>query len=100
MRFVRCRVESPEARYLGAGLAWLSARPQFFNYPIPVTEVNAESVYREAERLMVWLSAAIVMFFAGTAMWIFGLSGGPLFVIGLIGVVVSLIVGIKRMTSV
>lgn len=84
---------------LTAGLAWLSAHPQFFNYPIPVTEVNAGSVYQAAERMMVWLSAAIVMFFAGTALWIFGWSGGPLFVIGLIGVLVSLFVGIKRMTA-
>lgn len=84
---------------LTAGLAWLSAHPQFFNYPMPITEATEASVYREAEAMMVWLSAAIVMFFAGTAMWIVGLSGGPLFVIGLVGVLVSLIVGIKRVMS-
>lgn len=44
---------------LSAGVTWLSARPQLFNYPVMVTEVNAQACYREGERLMVLTSASL-----------------------------------------
>lgn len=46
-------------------LTWLSVRPQIFNYPVHITEQNAQLVYRAGERTMVWLNVALVVIFLG-----------------------------------
>src|SRR5690625_5384824 len=42
-------------------LAWLSTRPRLFNLPVELTPGNAQSVYREGERMMVCLLVALVV---------------------------------------
>lgn len=43
------------------GSAWLSTNPHLLNYPADVTEDNAQRMYREGERLLVWLAFAIAL---------------------------------------
>src|SRR5699024_5277598 len=49
-------------------LAWLSTRPRLFNLPAELTPGNAQSVYREGERMMVCLLVALVVIHLGAAM--------------------------------
>ena len=76
--------------------AWLSARPQTFNYPIMITDENAQIVYREGERMMVWIAAALLLFYLGTAVSTIGGVGSPFFLVGVIGLALSVIRGIRR----
>src|SRR5690625_5879738 len=46
-------------------LAWLSTRPRLFNLPVELTPGNAQSVYREGERMMVCLLVALVVIHLG-----------------------------------
>lgn len=41
------------------GSAWLSTKPHLFNYPTEITESNAQAIYREGERMVVWAALAI-----------------------------------------
>jgi uncharacterized membrane protein len=42
----------------------LSKFPQLYNYPVKITEENAQSLYLEARRLIVVLNFEIVLFFS------------------------------------
>ena len=78
-------------------IAWLSCKPNIFNYPMPITEHNAQAIYREGERMMVWLVAMVVAVFAGIAMLSAGVPGGLMLTASLVGMPVVLIVGVVRM---
>lgn len=62
-------------------LAWLSSRPRLFNLPVELTPGNAQAVYREGERVMVCLLAAIVVIHVGVALQMTGNGAGFLLVI-------------------
>src|SRR5690625_6291882 len=57
-------------------LAWLSTRPRLFNLPVELTPGNAQSVYREGERMMVCLLVALVVIHLGAAMQVMGAGAG------------------------
>src|SRR5699024_8752206 len=57
-------------------LAWLSTRPRLFNRPVELTPGNAQSVYREGERMMVCLLVALVVIHLGAAMQVMGAGAG------------------------
>ena len=83
---------------LSAGLALLSTEPRVFNYPLIVTEHNAQAVYREGERMMVWMLLSMQLIYAGlisSAMR--GGGGGALLLIGLAAILGSVVVGIVRL---
>ncbi|WP_396452371.1 DUF1648 domain-containing protein [Leucobacter aridicollis] len=48
---------------LTVGTAGLSRAPQLFNYPVAIRPENAQALYRERERMMVWVTLAIAAFF-------------------------------------
>lgn len=82
---------------LSMGLAVLSTRPRAFNYPLEITTDNAQTVYREGERLMVWTLLGMVVTYAGIA-WSTVLTGGaPLLAAGLVVMVVAVVVGVIRL---
>lgn len=81
---------------LGALIAWASTKPRWFNLPVPVTEQNAQRLYREGERMLVWMLPAIALLFAGIAMSTVGLAGGPLAWIGVAAMVVAMLIGLVR----
>lgn len=77
-------------------LTVLSRHPRLFNYPMPVTTENAQRVYREGERLLVWLGLALAVTFAGV-LWSAGgawTTGRVFIVVGLGGSLVALSVGL------
>src|SRR5699024_9635869 len=57
-------------------LAWLATRPRLFNLPVELTPGNAQSVYREGERMMVCLLVALVVIHLGAAMQVMGAGAG------------------------
>lgn len=40
-------------------MVWLSRAPQVFSYPFEVTPDNAQAVYREGERMLVWVTLSV-----------------------------------------
>jgi len=83
---------------LQSGIAFLAAKPQLFNYPTPVTTVNSQRLYREGERLIVWLGITVAVTFAGLTLSIFDAPGSALTVLGLVATFAVTIIGIVRIT--
>ena len=82
---------------LSVGIALLSARPRVLNYPVILTDHNAQAVHREGERLMVWTLLALqVLYLALAGAVILGGSTTALFVIGLAALLGAVAVGIVR----
>lgn len=79
--------------------AWLSTRPQVLNFPVVVTQENSQLIFRESERMMVWVSASLLIAYVGTAISIWGGFGAPAFIAGILGLVLATIVGVKRTLS-
>src|SRR5690606_32468615 len=77
-------------------LAWISTKPHAANYPVRVTDDNAQAVYREGERMLVWLLWAVTALFGGIALLIAGLPGMAPLLVGTGGMLVVLAVGIVR----
>ncbi|AZT92367.1 DUF1648 domain-containing protein [Brevibacterium aurantiacum] len=82
-----------------AATSWLSTRPQMLNFPVVVTAENAQSVFRESERMMVWVSAALFIVYVGTAISVWGGYGAPFFLAGILGLATATILGVKRTLS-
>lgn len=78
----------------------LSTRPRWCNYPTAVTEENAQRLYREGERTLVWLLVALAVVFGGLAQLVVGASGAVPLGLGLAGVLGATVVGAVRMLSV
>lgn len=78
-------------------IAWLSTKPHILNYPGDVTEKNAQAVYREGERLMVWLLVAFGVVYLGIALQILSDAGPAVLVVGLVGLMASTLGGLVRL---
>jgi len=81
---------------LQTGFALLAAHPRAFNYPAPITTVNAQRLYREGERMIVWLGVTLAVTFVGLTLSIFDEPGGLLTALGLAATFAATIVGIAR----
>ncbi|MGY3128115.1 hypothetical protein ACVWW9_001614 [Agrococcus sp. UYP33] len=75
----------------------LSTQPRRCSYPVPVTEENAQRLYREGERTLVWLLVALAAVFAGLAQLVVGGAGGAVLGLGLVGVLGATATGAVRM---
>lgn len=82
---------------LSLGIAWLSTKPRLFNYPVRLTTSNPQRVYREGERMLVWLLVPMAVLFAGVAMSQASLPIAPLLWIGTGGMLIVVAVGIVRL---
>ncbi|MBO1769523.1 DUF1648 domain-containing protein [Agrococcus sp. TF02-05] len=82
---------------LAALLAWLSTKPRHLNYLAHLTDENAQRVYREGERLLVWLLATLVPIYLGLLLSMLGCPGAALVVGGLAAMPVLVLVGAVRM---
>ena len=82
---------------LSVGIALLSARPRVLNYPVILTDHNAQAVYREGERLMVWTLLGMQVLYLGIAWSVILGGGGALLVLGIAGLLGASAVGIVRM---
>ena len=85
---------------LAIAVAWISKRPQFFNYPMGITESNAQSAYREGERMMVWTEVALVMLYAGVAASTIGWNGTIFVAMGIVGMLGAVVGGLVRLLAV
>jgi hypothetical protein len=82
-----------------AMVSGLATHPRVFNYPVPVTAENAQRLYREGERMMVWLGLSLAVTFSGIALLTFGQPGGIPAGLGTAATVVVTIVGVVRCTK-
>lgn len=82
---------------LSVGIAWLSAKPRWLNLPVHITEANAQDIYREGERMMVWMLVPFALLFAGIACSQVGMPIAALMWAGTAGMLVVIIVGIVRL---
>lgn len=78
-------------------LTWLSTRPRWLNYPIGITETNAQHLYREGERMLVWISLAVAAVFWGAILTIYEIEN-PLLVMGIIAMPVLVITTLVRLS--
>ncbi|MBB5832441.1 DUF1648 domain-containing protein [Brachybacterium aquaticum] len=82
---------------LSLGIVALSSRPRLFNYPVRITEENAQAVYREGERMLVWTGLAIQPIYLGIAWSVIVGGGAPLIVLGAVALLAACAMGIVRM---
>jgi uncharacterized membrane protein len=82
---------------LQLGIAFLATKPKLFNFPVPVTDENQGRLYREGERMLVWVGLALAVCFTGIALLVFDLPGGPLIAVGVAATFAATIVGIVRL---
>ncbi|HJC60296.1 MAG TPA: DUF1648 domain-containing protein [Candidatus Dietzia intestinigallinarum] len=82
---------------LGALVAWLSTKPNLFNYPGEITEANAQRLYREGERMMVWVLAGLAVVYLGVCLQILADAGATVVIVGLVLLLGSTLAGIVRL---
>lgn len=83
---------------MGALIAWLSGKPNVLNYPGEVTEANAQRLYREGERMMVWVLAGVAVVYFGIVLQTFADTGSAVLVVGLVVLMGSTMAGLVRMS--
>lgn len=82
---------------MGALITWLSTKPNVFNYPAEITEANAQRLYREGERMMVWALAGLAVVYLGIVLQTFAETGAAVLVVGMVVLLGSTLAGIVRM---
>ena len=84
---------------LAAGMFALSRFPQYFNYPFPVTALNAQRLYRASEQMVVRLSAVFALVTAGITAGILVAPGFAIaaLVVGVPATIATLAIGFTRL---
>lgn len=82
-----------------AVIAALSTRPRGLNYVSTITQENAQRLYREGERLLVWISVAIMVLSYGMILSMYDIET-PILVLGLITLPVLPLISVIRMSLV
>lgn len=83
---------------MGALIAWLSTKPHKLNYPGDITAANAQRLYREGERMMVWVLAGLAVVYLGISLQTFAGTGSAVLVVGMIVLMGSTLAGLVRMS--
>lgn len=78
-------------------LAWVSTKPRIMNYPARITEQNAQSLYREGERLLVWVGLCVGVLHASNGLAFVSTAGGRVVAAAGTGLIVVTIIGIIRL---
>ncbi|MFP7832685.1 DUF1648 domain-containing protein [Marisediminicola sp. LYQ134] len=82
-------------------VAVLSTHPHRLNYPAPVTESNAQTLYRRGEEMAVWLGIAVACAFLGLVLLVLGAAAAvPLLVVGIASLFAVTIVGTVRLLNI
>ena len=82
---------------VGVLMAWASTKPNVLNYPGDITEANAQRLYREGERLMVWVLAGVAVVYLGIVLQTFADTGSAVLIVGLVVLMGSTLAGLVRM---
>lgn len=86
---------------MNLGMSFLSRHPRAFNYPVTITEGNAQGLYRAGEQLMVWIVASCTLLYVGiTGATLEVFSPTVILVPAVVCMFASLIVGLVRMLRV
>ncbi|MDT0165461.1 DUF1648 domain-containing protein [Actinotalea sp. AC32] len=86
---------------LQAGVSLLARAPHVHNYPVEVTAANAQDLYRESERLLVGVGAAMAVAFGGALLATAQAEGaGAVVAAGTVGVLGACVVGVARLLAV
>lgn len=83
---------------MGTLTAWLSTKPNVLNYLGEVTEANAQRLYREGERMMVWVLTGVAVVYLGICLQTFAGTGSAVLMVGLVGLMGSTLAGMVRMS--
>jgi hypothetical protein len=78
------------------GMAWLAKRPQWFNYPVRFAAAREQAVYREGERMAVWVNLGVLGLFAGVAVQTLGGPGVGLATFSLFAMLGAAVAGMIR----
>ena len=78
-------------------ITWFSTRPRWFNYVSDITDDNAQSLYREGERMLVWMNLGILVVFVGVILSTYEVDS-PFVVLGLIALPAITITALIRMS--
>ena len=82
---------------LGLLMAWLSTKPRHLNYVSEITEQNAQHVYREGERMLVWMMLPLLGVYCSFVLGALGFESVWLVVLSLIALPVLTITSLARM---
>lgn len=82
---------------MGVLIAWASTKPHVLNYPGDITGANAQRLYREGERLMVWVLAGVAVVYLGIVLQTFADTGSVVLIVGLVVLMGSTLAGLVRM---
>ena len=80
-------------------LAWLSTKPRSLNYVTDITVENAQFVYREGERMLVWMMVPLVALYLGFVLETVGHAGTAVIVLSLVALAVVTPVSLVRMSA-
>ena len=80
-------------------IAYLSRIPRWQVYPAEITEENAQFVYREGERSLVWLLVALFGVYLGVALSTFGVNGIGLSAVSIISIPILCFVQLARVSN-
>ncbi len=81
---------------IGAVIPWLSTKPRLFNFPVRVTEQNAQLLYREGETMLVFVGFGVSLIYAGIALAVHEIGGGAVLGVGFAVMVGAVFVGLIR----
>lgn len=76
---------------------FLTTRPRWFNYPVPVTQENAAALYSNGATMMAWVAASMQLVYAGITLFYFGIASNVLLIVGLVAMLVISLIGVVRM---
>ncbi|GEE02537.1 hypothetical protein nbrc107696_29830 [Gordonia spumicola] len=85
---------------LGGALALLARRPQLFNFPVSVTEDNAQTLYREGETMLVFVGVGVSLLYAGIGLAQHEIGGGVVLASGFTIMMGAVLIGLIRMIRV
>ncbi|UQN14742.1 fatty acid desaturase family protein [Gulosibacter sp. ACHW.36C] len=77
----------------------MSRHPRLFNYPVPVTNENVARLYREGERMLVWLLVPLQFIFFAVLQAVL-LNGAVTWLlwVGLAGLLAVVLAGVVQMS--
>ena len=80
-------------------LTWASLRPELSQYPVAVTEENAQELYEVAERMLVRVGTALMIIYLGIGSIYFSFPGLTVVALGMIYLLIVTVLGVKGMFS-
>ena len=78
-------------------LGWASTRPELAQFPVRVTEENAQGLYEVAERMLLRVGSAMMIIYLGIGSIYFSFPGLTVVAIGMIYLLIVTVFGVRSM---